>query len=104
MNSSHPTQLITLALFATFAITIPAQVSAQVQQQSEKKELIRYKVIDIGTFGGPNSGNNGSSVIMNNAGTLVGFADAPTPDPYAPNCFGDCFVQHAFEWRNGVLT
>jgi probable HAF family extracellular repeat protein len=63
-----------------------------------------YKLIDLGTFGGPNSGNNSPSVILNNGGTVTGFADTSTPDPYFPNCFGDCFVQHAFEWRNGVLT
>lgn len=103
MNSSHYKQLVALALFATL-VAIPTPMSAQAQQRSVKQELIRYKVIDIGTFGGPNSGNNGSSVIMNNAGTLVGFADTLAPDPFAPNCFGDCFVQHAFEWRNGALT
>ena len=89
------------------ALAIPAQLSAQVQpaKQQLAREHHRYRLIDLGTFGGPNSGNNSPSVIMNNEGAVTGFADTPTPDPYAPNnCFGDCFVQHAFEWRDGVLT
>jgi len=89
------------------ALAIPAQLSAQEQpaKQQLAREHHRYRLIDLGTFGGPNSGNNSPSIIMNNEGAVTGFADTPTPDPYAPNnCFGDCFVQHAFEWRDGILT
>ena len=101
MNSSYCKQLIALTLFA--ALAHPAQLAVQAQLLSVKKEQMRYKLIDLGTFGGPNSGNNSPSVLMNSAGAVTGWADTFTPDPYAPNCFGDCFVQHAFEWRNGVL-
>jgi probable HAF family extracellular repeat protein len=90
---------VLLALMA-----IPIHLEAQEQLSSEQPaKHHHYKLIDLGTFDGPNSGNN-ASVIMNKAGTLVGFADTLTPDPYAPNCFFDCFVSHAFEWRNGFLT
>jgi hypothetical protein len=34
----------------------------------------------------------------------VGGADTSIPDPYFPNCLIDCFVTHAFDWHNGVLT
>ena len=70
-----------------------------------------YTLIDMGTFGGPqsylndgNSGNNAVSVL-NNRGTLVGGADTAVPDFDAPFCFNeDCFVSHAFRWDAGVRT
>ena len=41
---------------------------------------------------------------MNNHGTVVGGADTPVPDPFAPNCFSaSCFVMHAFQFNDGVL-
>jgi probable HAF family extracellular repeat protein len=91
-----------VTLLAALALTV--QPAAQEHPKEQPRHLPHYKLIDLGTFGGPNSGNNSPSVIMNNEGAVTGFADTPIPDPYAPNCFGDCFVQHAFEWRNGVLT
>jgi probable HAF family extracellular repeat protein len=89
---------------ALLTVVVTVRLAAQGRPQSEKKEHIRYKLIDIGTFGGPNSGNNGESTVMNGQGDVVGFADTTTPDPFDPICFGDCLVQHAFEWRKGVLT
>jgi probable HAF family extracellular repeat protein len=64
-----------------------------------------FKLIDLGTFGGPDSFANGPSVpIVTNNGTYAGEADTSIPDPYAPNCQSpDCLVQHAQEWRNGVV-
>ena len=72
-----------------------------------------YKLIDMGTPGGPESYINGfeystfSSVQdLNNAGTLTGWADTSKPDPYGPSfCFnGGCRVSHAFQWENGVRS
>jgi probable HAF family extracellular repeat protein len=83
-------------------LAIPAQLSAQ--QPS-------YKLIDVGTFGGPqsylNDGNDGnnSATALSNRGTLAGWADTPTPDPFPAFCFeDDCFVSHAFQWHAGVRT
>lgn len=70
----------------------------------------RYKLIDLGTFGGPNSfgGQNGFFVgpnplaqVVNDRGVAVGTADLPISDPF---CILDCFVAHAFKWQNGILT
>lgn len=72
-----------------------------------------YKLIDLGTFGGPQSyldPDNGleignSSPLLTKSGTVTGFADTAMPDLFAPNfCFEDCFVDHAFQWQNGALT
>src|ERR1700758_1638353 len=65
-----------------------------------------YRLIDLGTFGGPRSSVAGQSVVVTNNGKVAGGADTPDPDPYAPNCFDrkTCFVEHAFRWHAGVLT
>lgn len=82
-----------------------SKVATPFQMHPFEHEHIRYKLIDLGTFGGPNSVNNGLSVIINAAGTVVGAADTAAKDPYAPaNCFDpECYVQHAFKWQNGVV-
>lgn len=72
-----------------------------------------YKLIDLGTFGGPQSHvNSGSgqnspnfSSILNQSGTVTGWADTPAPDPFPEFCLSEeCFVVHTFEWKNGVKT
>src|SRR5262249_468322 len=63
-----------------------------------------YKLIDLGTFGGPASYfPNGFDGILNNHGTAVGGANTSTPDPF---CFpaSSCFADHAFLARNGRVT
>ena len=64
-----------------------------------------YKLIDLGTFGGPSSGLQHLEEIVNNRGTVIGIADTAVPDPFARVCFGpSCYVQHAFQWQGGVLS
>ena len=103
MKSRTFTGIIAVVMFAT--LMLPVGIGAQAAQ--EKKGLPRYKLIDIGTFGGPNAGVNGPNVpIISSDGTYGGEAETPTPDPYAPNYCqdGDCLVQHAQKWSNGVNT
>jgi probable HAF family extracellular repeat protein len=70
--------------------------------QQEKSKHHRYKLIDMGTFGGPSSlFSNPDSRVINNRGTATGVADTSIPDP---NCFFDCLVDHAFVWKNGVTA
>jgi hypothetical protein len=46
----------------------------------------RYKLVDVGTFGGPNAVVNGPVIRdFSNAGAYAGEADTSTPDPFAPN-------------------
>lgn len=72
-----------------------------------------YKLIDLGTLGGPNSYLPmlppyheflpAASVSRN--GTFAGFADTDIPDPYAPLCFNaDCYVSHAVAWKHETVT
>src|SRR6266705_4522402 len=95
------TCITAITVFA--ALAIPVRLAAQGH--------IRYRVIDVGTLGGPNSSLPGSffegiaTESLSRAGTFAGQADTATHDPYAPNCFNpDCLVSHAIQWRDGVLT
>jgi probable HAF family extracellular repeat protein len=87
----------TLIAAMTFFIvlTTPIRVSAQ----QHKGGRPRYKLIDLGTLGGPNSSENIQSPILNNEGVVVGFSDTSIP------CvIPDCFFFHAFRWRKGILS
>ena len=66
----------------------------------------RYKLVDLGTFGGPHSAVGSQSVVVSNTRKVAGGAVTATPDPYAPDCFDRnfCFVEHAFVWQAGVLN
>jgi probable HAF family extracellular repeat protein len=101
-----------LALVA--ALLLPLQLFAQPPAMHH-----HYKLIDIGTFGGPQSYPpvTGTELLaagleLNNSGVLVGFADTTIPDPIIPLdppgmslCFvADCDVAYAFQWQDGVMS
>jgi hypothetical protein len=91
--------MLTVALFA--ALVLPVRVLAQ---------HARYRVIDIGTLGGPSTAQQGNGLgtaqFINSRGTVVGTSDTLVPDPNAPNnCQNpECLVSHAFQWQDGILT
>jgi hypothetical protein len=63
------TSITAMTLFA--AVAIPVQLAAQ---------QTRYKLIDLGTLGGPNSATNGGPPSMiNNGGVIAGIADTTAP-------------------------
>lgn len=101
MNSIICTRIIGLALFA--ALSLPLQLAAQNEATPHHPhQYHHYQINDVGTFGGPNSSYvmpAPGGRLLNNSGAAVGNADTATPDP---NCFGDCFVSHAFKWQGGV--
>jgi probable HAF family extracellular repeat protein len=77
---------------------------ALVAQQSRGSRM-RYRIFDVGTFGGPNSQTNGTSRIMSNSGVVAGLADSDQLCPHAPGVGLDTgFISPAFMWRNGSLT
>src|SRR5664280_1866704 len=104
MKSKKCTSVVVMSLFAVLAM--PVGMAAQDNpSQNPKPKHHQYKLIDLGTFGGPDSAVGGFGIFLNNPGTVVGGADTSIPDPYSPNCFDpECFVQHASQWKNGVLT
>ena len=67
--------------------------------QNHHRRHQTYRLIDLGTFGGPQSFVNipaGYAPVLNNSGTVAGYADTSVPDPHPKFCFQDCFVAHAF--------
>jgi probable HAF family extracellular repeat protein len=104
MNSRNCTLLsTTLALAALVAAhRMPAQ-------EAKTGGHHHYKLIDLGTFGGPSSSvaiEPDQNVISSN-GVVVGGADTslPTPEPACYNPIGnpDCFISHAFVWSDDRL-
>ena len=73
--------------------------SAAAEQPVSPSQGLRYRLIDLGTFGGPNSSETQESPFINNTGMVVGFADTAIHNPSNP----EGFVFHAFRWRGGPL-
>ena len=100
-----PKRIIGLALFT--AVALPLQLAAQAPTQPVH-QYHHYKLIDPGTFGGPSSGlqNPGGlprAGVLNNRGTLAGWANTPGSDsPYSG--FGNCYAGDAFQLQDGVTT
>jgi probable HAF family extracellular repeat protein len=99
MKSAKSATIIITALF--MLLMLPVHSAAQGQLATHH----HYKLIDVGTFGGPASYfQNGFDGLLNNQGKAVGWADTSTPDPDPTFCFNsDCFVSHAFQRQNGAL-
>jgi probable HAF family extracellular repeat protein len=103
--------LVCIAAMTLFApLAIPVQLAAQ-DNEGHHRTHHHYKLIDMGTFGGPNSSvrepDQGFQAI-NNQGIVVGGADTANPDPNFLNNDGffpvDGFIIHAFQWQKNVLT
>jgi hypothetical protein len=98
MNCKTWTLIIALTLFA--ALVGPAQLAGQAPTKQP-----RYKLIDLGTLGGPHSYgsiNGDGFQLLNNSGMVASYADTSVPDPNAPNlCFDpSCFIAHASPERS----
>jgi probable HAF family extracellular repeat protein len=102
MKKNLKALMIGLSMCTALAIPI------RMRGQEGKGWHHHYKLIDLGTFGGPNSyvtfPDFNSEADVNNQGVLAGWADTSAPDPFPDFCFWDCFVVHAFQWRNGVTS
>src|SRR5438552_4829959 len=80
------------AMAALFSlVTFSAQTAAQTQTSSQPNSHVRYKLIDLGTLGGPNSTEGHQAPIVSNSGAVIGIADTLLPDPACPS---DCFIGH----------
>ena len=97
------TSILIAATISALALAIPIHVVAQ---------HTRYKLIDLGTLGGPNSGvpgvyfeignAPGAAQVISEQGIVTGAADTSTADPLC--FFDDCFYPNGFQWQNGQLT
>lgn len=98
----------------TFLALLAAPFHLAAQQQVSAEQPAKhhhYKLVGIGTFGGPQSyvnpgsGNESGNyaMVLNRTGAVAGSADTALADPFPNFCFhDDCFVSHTFEWKNGV--
>jgi len=107
MNFKNWTRIVALTLFAVLAL--PLQLAAQSSaKQHHPHQYHHYQLIDPGTFGGPQNGlqNPGGfprAGVLNNRGTLAGWASTPVADPYC-GFGGTCNAGDAFQYKDGVLT
>lgn len=94
-----------VALAALVVTAAPIWLCAQNEAAGNHHRPPHYKLIDVGTFGGPTARGSGDFIgarILNDAGIAAGDADTSTPDPTCSNV--DCFISHAFRWQDGKLN
>jgi len=103
---------VTLAVFAVLATSVRLASQEQRTELQHRKEHHRYRLVDIGTFGGPegfvNPDVNGGNAISKR-GAAVGSSATPIPkSPTSVACGGLDgtlpFVFHAFKSQGGVVT
>jgi probable HAF family extracellular repeat protein len=82
------------------SVPIISMLAVGTTAQTPAGTQLHYRLIDLGTLGGPNSSETLEFPFVNNAGMVVGFSDTSTPDPFNPGGF----LPHAFRWQKGVLT
>jgi len=84
---------------------LPSEKVLARREQPAVASYPRYRLIDLGTLGGSNSGVWGASTQLNNRGEVIAQLGTPFPDPYDPNCLNiDCFVWHGVVRKiNGVV-
>src|SRR5215467_9360582 len=90
---------------SAFATALMFLLTFQVYAQ---EHTVRYKLIDLGTLGGPisyGSADGDGGRLLNNEGMVSSYADTSAPDPFAPDfCLNaDCLLAHAYRWRDGVM-
>jgi probable HAF family extracellular repeat protein len=110
MKSRIWTWATVVYLFAT--VTMPVWTAAQDNPSPRHhRKHHQYRLIDLGTFGGPQSIIFGATGSLNNRGMVNSCADTAMTDPYYPNnnpyfnlpSGPDPYIQHAFLWRDGTL-
>jgi probable HAF family extracellular repeat protein len=107
-----PRILSCVVAMTLFHALIPVQLAAQEERQ--RKQHHRYRLVDIGTFGGPESNVNlgvNAGPIVSRRGAAVGASatSVPTSSHSHPFVCGGLdgavpFVFHGFRWLDGVVT
>jgi len=103
------------AIVLVVAVWIPVRFAAQTEPADPAQKHPRYKLVDLGTLGGPSAygtppldmdQDQTGFRFLNQAGVVSSYADTALPDPNAPDfCFvSDCLLAHAYRWKNGVMT
>ncbi len=90
-------EIVTCAALLLGVVTINGKLNAQ----EPHTRHAHYKVIDLGTFGGPHSQFNGGSRVINRKGMAVGGASTSIPDPLCTFDYPYCFIFKAGKYDNG---
>ena len=98
MRHGRLSRITGTALIALLAV--PFTGLAQEQAQEHAKKHKHYTLVDIGTLGGPGIFAN----AINSRGRVAGGALTSVPDPICTGPWHGCYYEHAFKWREGVLT
>ena len=108
-------RLLTLIAVLTFVVVGVIRPFASAQQPASETNSShhRYRFVDLGTFGGPDSYVNaafalGSTHQISERGVVVGSAATNTPAPANKAICGGPdglvpYIFHAFEWRDGQV-
>ena len=98
MNASS---LLPRILLLLSALAVPMGLAAEDPQAPKHHH---YKLIDLGTFGGPTSGTTDELQVLNHRGMVAGTADTSVPN-HPNSCIfcGGASIAHAFLWSNCVL-
>jgi probable HAF family extracellular repeat protein len=87
-----------------FVLVLELQLVSPAQAFAESGHQPRYRLVDLGTFGGPASYfPNGYYRFLNNHGTAVGWANTAGPDPLCSGAV-NCFATHALQIQNDVVS
>jgi len=89
--------VVVLFVALAFSARLPAQ------EQTANQEHQRYKLVEIGTLGGPNGYFTFISRPLNSRGVAAGMADTAVA-VNSPLCLVDCFLTHAFLWKDGATS
>ena len=106
MKSKTLARILALTFCAT--LTCSFQAAAQSPEgQTAPSTTYRYRAVDLGTLGGPNSsGCVPECRYVNDQGVAIFRADTPAPDPFAGLgfCLGDCYATLGNRFQNGQVT
>jgi len=102
--------LLWIAVVTLSAALASSNPQAAQQEQDHYRQHHYYKLVDLGTLGGPDSTIFGLTGPLNNQGMVSSCATTSVLDPNYPNINpyfsapGDSYIQHAFLWQNGLLS
>jgi probable HAF family extracellular repeat protein len=105
-SSTLVTTLFAVAITAPGLAQEQSQAAGSVTGKVTAKKHHHYKLVDMGTFGGPSSDTEDSLKVLNHRGMVAGRADTSTLDPNYPNSCLFCgpYIDHAFIWQDGNLV
>ena len=94
---------------AFLSLAIPVCLSAQDAVQHHNPKHHHYKVVEMGTFGGPTSSIYATGAppkfifnkILTRSGAMLAGADTPIADP---DEFAGPWVNYAFRWEDGIQS